>query len=353
MFARRVCAISALLAVAIGCGGSSSPTSPGTQPPSNTPPAPQPIPGAHIVTGSLFNAADDSPITALASFTVSGVLVGRSEAAGTFSVGFPNLGFNRVSLSATNFVSRETGVNAPGAHLRLSLIPSSFDLAAFDQMFRHSAAGLTRWTSPPGLVLERRVIQFTQVCRQSYQTLDESITDSESDDILRDMRDGYDLLTAGRIGGLTSVSTQTSDAGTALTPRQDRKIVVMRGAGLTAATSFWGYACWSTTADGEVTAGFIILDRDFDRNPSPFHRSLRMHELGHTLGCQHVTSLEQGGRLSVMNSNARTEPNDFDRQAARIATLRPTGNRTPDIDPSAHTATSLSASRAVTWHGAH
>lgn len=349
MSRRRGWALSVVLAVVMGCGGGSSPTSPGSQPPSTTPPAPQPTPGAHVVTGSLLNAATDDAAAAVASFTVNGTLVGRSESTGAFSVGFPGLGLNRTVVGADGFVSRETGIVAPGANLRLSLIPSSFDLAAFDQMFRHASVGLTRWTSPPGLVLERRVIKFTQVCQQSYETIDETIGDAESDAILRDMRDGYELLTAGRIGGLTSVSMQTSIAGAALTPRQDRKIVVMRGAGLTAATTYWGYACWSTTADGEVTAGFIILDNAFEKGPSPFHRSLRMHELGHTLGCQHVTT----GRISVMNQNARTEPNDFDRQAARIATLRPTGNRTPDIDPSAHTATSLAASRAVTWHGAH
>lgn len=340
-----------MLAVVMGCGGSSSPTSPGTQPPSNTVPpgGPPPTPGPHVVSGFLINAADESPIAAAASFTVGGVLIGRSETGGTFSVGFPNPGANRVSLGAAGFVSRETGVNAPGANLRLSLIPSSFDLAAFDQMFRHSSSGLTRWTSPPAIVLERRVVQFTDYCATSYQATDDTISDAEAGEILTDVRDGYEILTAGRVGALTSIGTRMADAGATVTPRQSRTIVVMRGAGLRAKPEgFWGYACWSTTADGEVTAGFIILDNDFDRNPSPFHRSLRMHELGHTLGCQHVAT----SRLSVMNANARTEPNDFDRQAARIATLRPTGNRTPDVDPAAHTAASL-ASRAVTWQGAH
>ena len=347
----RLWTIAVGLTALLGCGGGGSPTTPRTPPPADNPAEPQPSPGPHVVTGTLVDATTGAPAPAV-SFTVNGTLVGRSSA-GTFSVGFPATGTNRTVLTADSFVTRETGISAPGSNLQLSLIPSSFDLASFNQMFRHSSSGLTRWTNPPALVLERRVVQFTQVCQSSYETIDETIDDAESEAILRDMRDGYELLTAGRVGPLTSVATQTSPAGAAFAPRRDRTIVVMRGEGLQKATTFWGYACWSTSADGEVTAGFIILDNDFEQSTnsslSQFHRSLRMHELGHTLGCQHVTT----GRTSVMNSDARTEPNDFDQQAARIATLRPTGNRTPDVDPAAHIAASLAASRAVTWHGAH
>lgn len=91
-----------------------------------------------------------------------------------------------------------------------------------------------------------------------------------------------------------------------------------------------------------------MLDNAFE-TAGGFHRSVRMHELGHTLGYYHVTT----NQPSVMNPSARLEPTEFDRQAARIAVLRPIGNRSPDIDPFAHAATSLAASRAVTWHGAH
>ena len=301
-----------------------------------------------------MTSATDGSVLPGVSFTVNGTLLGSSGAGGSFAVGFPATGTNRAVLSATSFITRETGITAPGGPVTLSLIPSGFDLSAFDQMFRHSAVGLTRWRNAPGLVLERRVVQFTQTCAQSYQAVDDAISGTEAESILTDMRDGYDILTAGRLGSLASITQQTSDIGATVIPRQSGKIVVMRGAGLTSSTSFWGYACWSTTGDGEVTGGFIILDRDFDKSTAPnfaqYHRSLRMHELGHTLGCQHVST----GRLSVMNSNARTEPNDFDRQSARIASLRPTGNRTPDIDPSTHIATTAGrVAPALTWHGAH
>lgn len=332
--------------LAAACGSSSGPTAPRDQ---NSPPSGgTPTPGAFTTTGTLINAIDDAAAGSV-SFTVAGTLLGRSEPAGAFSVGFPASGLNRAVLSGPGYVTRETGIAAPATGLRLSLIPSTFDLTSFDQMFRHSSSGLTRWTSAPGLVIERRVLQFTDVNASTYQALDETVSTAEADEIIADMRLGYDLLTAGALGPLASVATQLAGAGATVTPRQDRRIVVTRQKGLTASTGFWGYARWSTTADGEVTSGVIILDRDFETGASAFHRSLRMHELGHTLGCQHVT-----GITSVMNSNARTEPNTFDRQAARLAMLRPSGNRTPDLDPPAHTATTASrAPQALVWHGAH
>lgn len=304
--------------------------------------------------GVLVNAADDSAVAASVSFTVAGTLLGFSNVNGTFTVGFPVAGSNRAVLSAAGFVDRQTGIAAPGSNLRLSLIPSSFDLTAFNQMFRHASVGgqpngLTRWRTPPGLTIERRVLQFTTVDAVTYQALEETMTQAEVDEVFADLLAGYELLTAGRIGPITSIATQQAEAAATVTPRQNGRIVVTRQAGLTAATNFWGYARWSTTSEGEVTSAVIILDRDFERSTSPFHRSLRMHELGHALGCQHVT-----GRESVMNSNARFEPNTFDQQAARIATLRPTGNRPPDIDPLSHTATSLKhGTQSLTWHGAH
>ena len=347
----------ALCAAACSNSSSGSPTTPRT-PDSTTPPGGPPInPGSHIVTGVVINALDDAG-AGPASFTVNGTLVGQSEAGGIFSVGFPVSGMNRTMVSATGFVTRETGIGAPASNLRLSLIPATFDLTSFNQMFRHQsvnglAGGLTRWTSAPGLVLERRVLQFTDVNAPTYQAVDETIADADTDAILRDMRDGYDILTDGGLGPLASVTTQMADAGSTVTPRQNRRIVVTRQKGLTTATGFWGYARWSTTADGEVTSGVIILDFDFDTSTNPsfsrFHRSLRMHELGHTLGCQHVT-----GTTSVMNSNARTEPNTFDRQSAKLAAVRPTGNRAPDIDPPSHLATAAArTAQPVTWHGAH
>ncbi|MEX2272238.1 MAG: hypothetical protein WD690_12245 [Vicinamibacterales bacterium] len=300
------------------------------------------------MTGSVINALDDSA-AAHAAFRVDDTVVGRAEASGMFTVGFPAVGLNRAVLTASGFVERQTGIPAPGSSLHLSLIPTGFDLASFDEMFRHSPAGLTRWRSAPALLIERRVFQFRSVSADTYEPTGESLTAEEAGTLAADMLAGYALLTDGRLGPISSVRVQESEAGGPVTPRRDRTIVVTRHAGLTAATGYWGYARWSTTPDGEVTSAIILLDRDFDHAAGPHRASVRKHELGHALGCHHVTN-----RASVMNSHARNEPNAFDRQAARLAALRPTGNRTPDIDPVSQSATAAARSgQALTWHGAH
>jgi hypothetical protein len=118
---------------------------------------------------------------------------------------------------------------------------------------------------------------------------------------------------------------------------------VARYVGLTQATGFWGYSRWFVRGDGTITSGESMLDRDFEQSSSPYRRSLRAHELGHALGYNHVTV-----RPSVMNSAARLEPNDFDRDASRIAFQRPPGNHSPDVDPNTFSTNRLRTS-AGSW----
>jgi hypothetical protein len=96
-----------------------------------------------------------------------------------------------------------------------------------------------------------------------------------------------------------------------------------------------GYGMWSEQPDGSIVGGAMYLDRAFDRDDNR-RRLLRIHELGHALGYQHVES-----RTSIMNPSIGPEPTEFDRQGAMVAFARPAGNKSPDVDPA---ATVLSAS---------
>lgn len=344
----RTGVVAAVLALAGACGGGGRAP---TQPDSSG--SATPVSG-HIVTGTSVNALSGN---AASSITIStgGAPLGVTGADGAFRIGFAASGNNRITLSGAGFVERQTGIQAPALDLRLSLIPAAgFDLNLFNQMFRHTSSGiLARWTSPPHLLIERRVLQFTDVNASSYTALGDTVTEAEAASLAADLTDGYALLTDGKLGTFASVSSQTAAPGTTVAVSNDARIVVTRVQGLTTATRFWGYARWSTTADGQVTRAFMMIDADFERSTSPLlvasRRALRMHELGHALGCQHVT-----GTVSVMNSDARSEPTAFDRDAARLAMLRPVGNRAPDIDPTGHTATTAArTASAPTWHGAH
>jgi hypothetical protein len=172
------------------------------------------------------------------------------------------------------------------------------------------------------------------------------MSDAEVDQLAQDLSWGLPQLTGGRFAEFSGQIRETGTPGAAVSVRRTGEIVVARYTGLTSATGFWGYGRWATASSGSVVAGIVMLDRDFELSGSNFRRSLRTHELGHALGYNHVTN-----RASVMNSSARFEPNDFDLSAARLAFLRPPGNRAPDIDPDEFTS-NLSIGGPLVWSGA-
>ncbi len=239
-----------------------------------------------------------------------------------------------LTFTGPNVVARQTGVRVPGPDAIVSLIATDFDLAAFDQMFRTPV--LTRWTTAPPLVIERSVLQFTDVNMSDGTALDDVMSPTETDSLLSDLTGALPLMTGGTFAGFSSVRIETGAVGAVVNLLNEGVITVSWVAGLQAATGYWGYGRWSAKGDGSVTGGLLMLDSDFQRSGSPFVRSLRVHELGHGLGYRHVT-----GTPSVMNVSARLEPTAFDHDATRIAFERQPGNRSPDIDPGAATINPL------------
>ena len=249
-----------------------------------------------------------------------------------------------VTLSSPSTIDRQTQLRVPGPPAMLSLMPSSLDLVAFDQMFRNSGS-LVRWTSAPSIVVQTRVLQYTNVTDQEYTATSAAMSDAEVDGLVADLTWALPQLTGTTFTSFAGVRRETASAGERVRVARTNEIVVARYAGLQAATTFWGYSRWMTSA-GEVHSGIMMLDNGFETSGSPFRRSLRAHELGHALGYNHVTV-----RDSVMNSSARLEPNTFDRDGARLAFKRPPLNRSPDIDPDMFTPNLRALAEAI-WHGA-
>jgi hypothetical protein len=230
------------------------------------------------------------------------------------------------TFSGPGIVERRTSLRVPGSDAIVSLIPASFDLRSFDEMCR--ASQLLRWTAPPPLAIERRTLQFTGTAATTFTALPGTLSDTEVGQLEGDLTWALPQLTGSRFETFGSVNIQESAPGATVTFLVGGRITVARFEGLTTATGFWGFSRWQFRSTGEIIGGTIMLDAGFETSGSPFRRSLRAHELGHALGYNHVTL-----RTSVMNSNARTEPNAFDRDATQIVFQRPPGNRTPDIDP--------------------
>jgi hypothetical protein len=314
---------------AAACGGSkSSPTSPGS---------------STVLHGQTVNAIDGSA-TGSVSIQVGNRFAIQSDANGNFEVDLGGLGSYVTVLTGGRIVERHTTLTGPTAdRAKLTLIPSTFDLAAFDEMFRTSNDRLQRWTARPSLVVVGTVMQYANGSADQFEATAERLTDDEVSGMVGHMNEGLGLLTGGTHSTFASVEIEWPRAGERVAVRRAGKIVVGRYHGVRTFAQTIGYGSWAEQPDGSVVGGTIWLDRDFDRDDSR-RRLLRIHELGHALGYNHVTL-----RTSIMNPSVGPEPTDFDRAAAAIAFQRPVGNTAPDTDPGSSARSFALTGDGVRW----
>lgn len=280
------------------------------------------------VQGQTVSALTDSAIPGVTVRVGNGAAV-TSDSQGFFDVDAGRSGAFQTTIRGAGIVERETAMAAPtNERARVSLIPSSFDLTAFDEMFRTTNSRLQRWTSRPSLVVLASVMSYRSGSGNEYQAEAEQLNDQEVTDMIAHMTEGLGMLTGGTYTSFESVEVERPAAGTRVNALRLGSIVVGRYNGIVSMVNTIGYGQWADQPNGAVSGGAMYLDRDFDKNDNR-RRLLRIHELGHALGYQHVKS-----RTSIMNPSIGPEPTDFDRAGAIIAFQRAPGNRTPDVDPS-------------------
>jgi hypothetical protein len=279
------------------------------------------------LSGRTIDVLSQAPLAGVAASGV-GLNGSQTDPTGSFQMTMASAGsgVRDVTFSGPRVFERRLRLEVPVQDVTVSLVPSTFDMAAFDQMFR--SPGLRRWTSAPPIVIEQRTVQYTNVEMSEGAGTADTMTTAEADGLLADLTAALGPLTANTFRSFGRVTRQTSPEGATIALLNPGTITVVRVAGLRDATGKWGWSRWLYGSDGQVFGALIMLDRDFERSASPLLRPLRAHELGHALGYDHVT-----GRPSVMNPDARLEPTAFDLDACRIAFQRQPGSRSPDIDP--------------------
>lgn len=281
-----------------------------------------------VLQGQTLNAIDGAPASSVT------VQVGTrrpvtTDGNGYFDIEVDGAGPHQTTTRGSGVVERRTTLLGPtGERARLSLIPASFDLGAFDEMFRSSDARLTRWTARPSLVVLASVMTYRNGNDTIYEARGEQLSDDDVSQMIAHLTEGLALLTGNTYTSFASVTVERPSAGTRVQALRDGYVVVGRYEGIVTLANTIGYGQWSERGEGVVSGGAMFLDRDFDQNDAR-RRLLRIHELGHALGYLHVRS-----RASIMNPSVGPEPTAFDRQAAIIAFQRPPGNRAPDTDPS-------------------
>lgn len=303
-----------LLFCTAACGGSSptTPSSPGST--------------SQNVKGQTVDAITGAPAGDL-TVSVGSYRSVTTDANGMFTFDGAHSGTFPATLRGSSIVDRETSISASSEVTRMSVIPASFDLTAFDEMFRFENARLQRWTSRPALVVVASTMALTSASAETFQASAEQMTEDEVSQMVAHMTEGLSMLTGNSYTSFQSVEIERPAAGDRVTATRTGKIVVGRYTGIVTLANTIGYGRWSTLSDGTVVGGAMFLDRDFDKNDSR-RRLLRIHELGHALGYQHVKS-----RTSIMNPAIGPDATDFDRAGAIVAFQRQPGNRSPDVDP--------------------
>ena len=299
--------------LACSCGGTS-------------PSAPTAAGGSPVISyrGETVSAIDGSPISGVA--VKAGTREALSDNLGRFELTDLKQGSTLVTLSGPSIVERRRNVAIPADTIKESLIPSAFDLEAFDEMFRGTGR-LQRWTSAPALVVLGSVMRYDGLGSDEFQATSTRLTDDEVALMIAHLTEGLSLLTGQRFSEFSSVTVERPDSGDRVNTLRTGAIVIGRYRGVQSISSTIGLGRWSTAGNSaEVIGGSIYLENNFDRDESA-RRLLRIHELGHALGYRHVTK-----RLSIMNQAIGPSPTDFDRSAAIIAFERMPGNLSPDDD---------------------
>ena len=306
----------AVIAAAAAC--SHSPTSPSSSSQSG------------VLQGQAVNAIDSSAEAGL-SVQIGKAQPVTSDANGDFQTSVSEQGTYVTSIQGTAVVDRLTPLNGPTAdRIRVSVIPATFDLQAFDEMFRTTNARLQRWVTQPSVIIIATSMEFNSGS-STYTVINDRMTDDEVAGLEQNLAEGLSLLTGGTYTSFASVTVERPSPGDEETVARDGKIVVGRYTGVVGLRDTIGFGNWQEQPDGRITGGTIYLDRDFDRDNSQ-RRLLRIHELGHALGYQHVTTT-----TSIMNPAIGPQPTEFDRSGAIIAFQRPPGNVSPDTDPGTST----------------
>src|SRR5262245_26101624 len=106
-----------------------------------------------------------SPVSGISDVLISGVglISARTDARGFFSISTSTSTYPLL-LTHPDFVERRTAAILPASGLHVSMIPLTFDRAAFEELApRATATGLRRWTADPSLIVLTNVVEYDGV----------------------------------------------------------------------------------------------------------------------------------------------------------------------------------------------
>lgn len=293
-----------------------------------------------VTTARVVDALSDAPLDGVA---VSGnITPAWSDADGRFTAAVLAAATDplSVSLMRQSYVTRNTMLLVPGPAVDLAMIPNTFDLRSFDELCRTPV--LRRWTTAPALIVQMRYLRFTSAEQPEFEALSAAMTDEEVDQLIADLSGTLPRLTGGTFTAFSSIRRDLASTGTQVGILNPGAITFARFSGLTALNpEASAYGRWLTDDTSAVIGGAMLMDSTTDAR-EPQRVIIRMHEMGHALGYDHVTATS-----SIMNPRNAPPPTFFDLLATKVAFQRKPGNTSPDVDP--EPAVHITAKIAARW----
>jgi len=315
-----ILALAGVASLALSCG-KVAPTSPST---TATTSATDPDATGQVVgIGPASNGISNVVISGV------GVASAQTDARGFFTLNARTSTY-ALLLTHPDFVERRTAVRLPANGVHVSMIPSTFDQAAFEELApRATTTGLRRWTQDPSLTVLTTVVQYDGVAYNPLVT-DRGVPGVDFGCLLDGVKHAIAPMSDGTMT-FKKVETVTLPPGSRFTipSTPEGTIVVAVARGLQAngrASAFAG------VDPAVLVRGVVWITADDLSLCGSTAARVYPHELGHALGYGHVTR-EPSVMSGIQPTSALTE---FDREAIRIVYQRPPGNRTPDIDPPAY-----------------
>lgn len=246
-----------------------------------------------------------------------------TDAAGDFSTGLSPSGVQAITLSGSGWVTRNTYANTNASLTQpLSILPSSFDMGAYDDIAREASPGQTiRWMSGFTIYVDERPEAGTGMTLPGNWI---TAARSAASSFPRDWSDGEFAPSVS--GGVTPPADRT--VGT-IVIHFDNTINPSGCGGKV------GEAQFSWSGSGELRWGVVrlALSRLCGAADSVI-RAVVGHELGHTMGLGHSTL---SGRSSLMEPTVSlTSLSALDRANATVQYHRAPGHAAPDREASAY-----------------
>ncbi|HET6637394.1 MAG TPA: hypothetical protein VFH82_01235 [Gemmatimonadota bacterium] len=290
--------------------------------------------GTVLLAGQLINQFSGS---ALSGITVQ--YAGKSattNSAGLFTIsGSPTSTLQQLTLSGSGVHRRVTYARTGDNKWRI--VPSSFDMAAFNDVARDEyGSGTVRWTTRPTVYVDTRPEGFTSA--------ELSIWISQ---VKIQAAEFISKWTGATIAPAAVIATSSPPSD--LAPGTIVIHFSENDSRYGGNSSFIGYARMSFTSGGTISSSAVWLRylRYSGTTGASKRKGILGHELGHALGYGHMN----GETVSFMQPSlgTKTDLSSFDGLAASLLYSRSPHNTTPDSDD-LDTYRGISASSALTMH---